>query len=129
MSRSRPEKQPLTRSRRLGVAMSNLDAPLPPDDSVQPPPAGFPPGPPEGITPAPPPQPVATAPAWPLHPNFWFGLLWCFVVVSVTQIIGGVLAVAILLVAFWGRLDQLTPQAMMKGEEAQLALGAAFFVS
>src|SRR5262245_58139770 len=79
--------------------MSSND-PLLPDEAPPPPREDTTPGP---LPVVPPPGPAAPRPmpplTFPLHPGFWWGLLWCFAVLMLTQVPAGLAAGVVLVVA------------------------------
>src|SRR4051812_33064094 len=83
----------------------------------------------EHPAPLPPPTPDPDAPPrWrpPLHPNFWWALLWCVFLVLVTQIPAGLVAVAVLVAIAVRNPDALRD---LSGPSVGLAVAVAVFVA
>jgi uncharacterized protein len=98
--------------------------------------------------PAPPPwyyaPPAVVAPAWqppaparpmPLHPNFWWGLLWCAGMLLFTQVPGGLVAAFVLIAGMiasermGGAAVPATPEGVFNTPLGQFAFAAAIVIS
>jgi membrane protease YdiL (CAAX protease family) len=94
------------------------------------------------VSPLPPGEPAPVVhsftplpPTLPLHPNFWWAVLWCIGLVLFTQVPGGIVLFVILLAASLLSPSTLTPEKMADGEAllkhpiGQIGLAASIFVS
>ncbi len=76
--------------------------------------------------------------AWrpfPLHPNFWWALLWCFAMLILTQVMGGVFIVVVMVVAMAVNPDLLPrdqigdPAELMQIPAFQIAVGLGLWLA
>jgi membrane protease YdiL (CAAX protease family) len=81
----------------------------------------------------PPPQRVSRP--FPLHPNFWWALLWCVAMLLLTQVLGGVVAIVIVILAALvnpeiAPLDRMgNPAELMQLPVFQFAIGLGLWLA
>ncbi len=124
--------------------MSSIDPVPEPDDHIQahsdalsssPPPLVPPEGP--GMSSAYPPSPAAerVARPFPLHPNFWWAILWCIGLLLFTQIPGGIVALVLIfasMILFPGKIRQediRNTASMLQNPVSLACFGVGIFVA
>src|SRR5262249_7171334 len=72
---------------------------------------------------------------FPLHPNFWWALLWCFAMLLLTQVLGGVFIVVVVILAMAVNPDILPKEQLADPSELrqtpafQLAVGLGLWLA